>query len=170
MRKEELKNFASPENKKDSEENVDEEKEKEVKEANFFANNNKSKRGMTITAGNLVTNFALPDEIKHKRKCCKKFRNFFYMMCVHPFFSLVITLLIVLNTFLLALDRYPISEKESQVHEYFNFFFTACFFFEMIVKLIGLGIKLYVKERFNIFDMFIVVISIFDMAVLLSGI
>ena len=34
-----------------------------------------------------------------------------------------------------------------------------CFFFEMVVKIIGLGPKEYVRDKFNIFDGFIVIVS-----------
>jgi len=40
-----------------------------------------------------------------------------------------------------------------------NIFFTIVFAIEMILKLIGYGIKLYVKDGFNIFDAFIVIMS-----------
>ena len=34
-----------------------------------------------------------------------------------------------------------------------------CFFFEMVIKIIGLGQKEYVRDKFNIFDGFIVIVS-----------
>lgn len=42
------------------------------------------------------------------------------------------------------------------------------FFAEMVSKLIGLGVKNYVKDRFNIFDGFIVVISLIDFSLMMS--
>ena len=38
----------------------------------------------------------------------------------------------------------------------------------MVSKLIGLGVKNYVKDRFNIFDGFIVVISLIDFSLMMS--
>ena len=40
--------------------------------------------------------------------------------------------------------------------------FSLSFLLEMILKLIGLGFKLYAKDRFNIFDAFIVIMSVTD--------
>jgi len=73
-------------------------------------------------------------------------------------FSAVITVLILSNTFVLALDRYPVP-NENYALEIFNYFFFTCFAIEMIIKLVGLGFKLYAKDKFNIFDGVIVIIS-----------
>ena len=40
--------------------------------------------------------------------------------------------------------------------------FSSTFLAEMIFKLIGLGFKLYAKDRFNFFDAFIVMLSVTD--------
>ena len=42
------------------------------------------------------------------------------------------------------------------------------FFAEMIAKLIGMGLKNYIKDRFNIFDCVIVIIGLVDFALSLS--
>lgn len=41
-------------------------------------------------------------------------------------------------------------------------FFVWVFTAEMIAKLIGLGVKNYVKDKFNIFDGIIVIVSLVD--------
>ena len=86
----------------------------------------------------------------------------FYRICTHYAFTLFITILIILNTFVLAIDKYPEDPTTVELAEQLNSIFTYCFIFEMIVKLIGLGIKEYVKDQFNIFDAVIVVISVID--------
>ena len=43
-----------------------------------------------------------------------------------------------------------------------DIFFVWVFTAEMIAKLIGLGVKNYVKDKFNIFDGIIVIISLVD--------
>lgn len=43
-----------------------------------------------------------------------------------------------------------------------NNIFSGIFVLEMIIKLIGLGIKGYVRDYFNIFDCIIVLIGIAD--------
>ena len=47
-----------------------------------------------------------------------------------------------------------------------NNVFMWCFLVEMIIKLIGLGPRNYLKDRFNIFDAFIVIVSIVDWTLL----
>ena len=74
-------------------------------------------------------------------------------------FTFVITMLIVMNTIILALDRYPPSQKEIAIYEDINNILSWCFFAEMVIKLIGLGFKEYAKDRFNLFDCLIVVFS-----------
>ncbi len=44
-----------------------------------------------------------------------------------------------------------------------NFWVSWCFIFEMFVKLIGLGLKGYMADRFNIFDFVIVLFSAVEM-------
>ena len=41
---------------------------------------------------------------------------------------------------------------------------SGIFFLEMIIMLIGIGFEEYVKDRFNIFDAIIVLISVPDIA------
>ena len=47
-----------------------------------------------------------------------------------------------------------------------NEVFTWCFLAEMIIKLIGLGVKDYTRDAFNIFDACLVIISMIDYIVL----
>lgn len=80
------------------------------------------------------------------------------------------TLAIVVNTYLLALDRYPMSKEYNQQLEKGNGFFSALFFGEMVVKMLGLGLKDYMSESFNIFDSCIVSTSVVEFLIALSGI
>ena len=47
----------------------------------------------------------------------------------------------------------------------FVWVFTA----EMIAKIIGLGLRNYIRDKFNAFDMVIVIVSLIDFALGLSG-
>lgn len=68
---------------------------------------------------------------------------------------------ILLNTFCLALDRYPVaSELEIEILSKMNIGFTVIFTFECVVKLIGLGLTEFRQDSFNIFDLVIVTVSI----------
>ena len=57
------------------------------------------------------------------------------------------------------MDRYPIPIDESVVLENTNNYLTIGFVFEMIFKIIGLGPQGYARDKFNLFDCFIVLIS-----------
>ena len=46
-----------------------------------------------------------------------------------------------------------------------NIIFFVVFLLEMLIKLIGMGPRVYVKDQFNIFDAFVVLISIVDLII-----
>lgn len=52
----------------------------------------------------------------------------------------------------------------------FDIFFVWAFTIEMIMKLIGLGLKNYVRDKFNLFDGLIVVLSLVDFSLSISGV
>ena len=85
-----------------------------------------------------------------------------YRLCTHWMFTLVITLLIVANTVVLALDKHPEDPELTKVTDNLNDFFTWAFVAEMVIKLIGLGFKEYARDSFNIFDAIIVILSLVD--------
>ena len=97
------------------------------------------------------------------RKNC--FYRFFYKVCTHFVFNTIITLLIIGNTVVLALDSYPRNVERERTADLLNEVFTWCFLAEMIIKLIGLGFKDYTKDAFNIFDAFLVIISMVDFVI-----
>jgi len=85
-----------------------------------------------------------------------------FVICTHWSFTLIITLLIVANTFVLALDKYPEDPELNNTTDILNEFFTWAFFLEMVIKLFGLGFKEYSRDQFNIFDAVVVILSIID--------
>ena len=93
---------------------------------------------------------------------------FCYRVCTHWTFTMFITILIVANTFTLALDSYPEDKSTIEVTELLDKFFTWAFIFEMVIKLIGLGFREYTRDSFNIFDAIIVVLSIVDLILSVS--
>ena len=88
-----------------------------------------------------------------------------YRLCTHWSFTVFITILIVANTIVLAMDRYPESEEELKAMDILNEFFTWAFVLEMVIKLIGLGFKEYARDSFNLFDALVVVLSLVDIIV-----
>lgn len=61
------------------------------------------------------------------------------------------------------MDVYPEVPATVKMLDNINLALTAIFIVEMVWKLIGLGVKLYVKDRFNCFDAIIVIISVFEL-------
>ena len=96
----------------------------------------------------------------------KRIYAFCLKVTVSKYFSNLIQLCILANTVVLSLDRYPIQENEKTVHEFFNYFFTFVFLFELFIKTLGLGIQTYWKEFYNKFDCIIVLASVVDLLVL----
>lgn len=88
--------------------------------------------------------------------------RFFYRICTHNAFTVILTACIVINTFLLACDRFPISKEDTSELEFYNNILSWIFIIEMFIKLIGLGLKDYVADSFNIFDGSVVMISIVE--------
>ena len=84
-------------------------------------------------------------------------------------FTIFITACILLNTILLATDRYPIDKQSEKAIEIGNMIFYTIFVVEMLVKIFGLGFRGYCHDRFNIFDAIIVMISTIEVAVFYSS-
>lgn len=95
----------------------------------------------------------------------KKIYRICYLICTHWSFTMLITILIIANTAVLALEKFPEDPKTNEISATLNDVFTWAFVAEMVIKLIGLGFKEYARDSFNLFDAFIVVLSIVDMIV-----
>ncbi len=73
---------------------------------------------------------------------------------------------IMVNSFFMASEFHNQPVWWTKVVDISNYVFTFVFFFEMLLKLFGLGIVDYIRNLVNIFDALIVAISIFE---LISG-
>jgi Ion transport protein len=67
-----------------------------------------------------------------------------------------------LNTLCLGLDSYPENQELNKVTDICNIVFFGIFFVEMLIKNLGMGPRLYIKDPFNVFDAIIVMVSIID--------
>eukprot|EP00762_Andalucia_godoyi_P008681 ANDGO_00428.mRNA.1 Muscle calcium channel subunit alpha-1 len=76
-----------------------------------------------------------------------------------------ISVMILLNTVVLAMDYYPESEAYANALWTANVVFTAVFVAELVIKFIALGPKQYVSDRFNIFDAVVVVFSVLELII-----
>jgi hypothetical protein len=75
------------------------------------------------------------------------------------------TAAILINTLVLALDEYPITFSTLSYLEFVNSLLSYIFIVEMVIKVVGMGIKEYTSDSFNIFDGTIVFISIVEMII-----
>lgn len=69
---------------------------------------------------------------------------------------------IILNTLFLATEYYEKPDWITITQFYGNYVFTIIFFVEVIIKLFAYGIIDYFKDNFNIFDLIVVVFSMYD--------
>ena len=83
----------------------------------------------------------------------------------HQWFTYFINFIIIANTATLAQDRYPTQQQNQDLLESINSIFFAIFLVEMMMKIIGLGLRTYVTDKFNIFDSVIVLISTVDVVI-----
>ena len=66
------------------------------------------------------------------------------------------------------MDKFPEDLETTKTVDVLNQVFTWCFVVEMIIKLIGLGFRQYARDSFNLFDAFIVAISLADLIITVS--
>jgi len=69
---------------------------------------------------------------------------------------------ILINTIALSLDRYPISKSESFIYDQINSVSTFVFIVEMLIKIIGLGLKTYLSDGMNLFDCVVCIVSLIE--------
>ena len=93
----------------------------------------------------------------------------FYDIVTSVMFNFGIYFLILGNTVTLALYRYDQSDLQTRMLEICDIIFVWAFFVEMIMKLIGLGVRKYLRDNFNIFDGVIVIISLVDFSITLAN-
>ena len=73
--------------------------------------------------------------------------------------------LIVLNVGVLAADKYPSDGGSANTFEMINFVLTMVFALETSVKVLSMGFRRTMREAFNIFDAFIVFVSLVEIIV-----
>lgn len=81
-------------------------------------------------------------------------------------FNFCMTLSVLLNTITLAIYHYPMSDDLSDTLSILNFIFTIIFVAEMALKIFGLGFKGYFTDMMNLFDAFVVFLSIIEITAL----
>lgn len=100
-----------------------------------------------------------------QRARTNKFYLFFFRICMHDLFTFSMTFAILVNTLVLAFDKYPITYETQTYLEFVNMILSYIFIAEMVIKLLGMGIRDYCGDSFNIFDGTVVIISIVEMII-----
>ncbi|XP_044274198.1 sodium channel protein type 2 subunit alpha isoform X2 [Varanus komodoensis] len=95
--------------------------------------------------------------------CWLKVKHFVNIVVMDPFVDLAITICIVLNTLFMAMEHYPMTEQFNDVLNVGNLVFTGIFTGEMVLKLVAMDPYYYFQEGWNIFDGFIVTLSLVEL-------
>ncbi|XP_033022305.1 sodium channel protein type 1 subunit alpha isoform X3 [Lacerta agilis] len=95
--------------------------------------------------------------------CWLKVKHFVNIVVMDPFVDLAITICIVLNTLFMAMEHYPMTDEFSNVLSVGNLVFTGIFTGEMFLKLVAMDPYYYFQEGWNIFDGFIVTLSLVEL-------
>ena len=80
-------------------------------------------------------------------------------MCEAPWFSHLFTTAIVLNTLMQCIAYSRMPAALCQTLDALSFVFTILFTAEVLIKMIGLGMHVYLSELFNIIDGVVVLVS-----------
>ncbi|KAL4710946.1 hypothetical protein ACJJTC_017911 [Scirpophaga incertulas] len=98
--------------------------------------------------------------------CCwlwLEFQKYVALLVFDPFVELFITLCIVVNTLFMALDHHDMDKDMEKALKSGNYFFTATFGIEAMLKLVAMSPKFYFQEGWNIFDFIIVALSLLEL-------
>ncbi|KAI1892223.1 hypothetical protein AGOR_G00131150 [Albula goreensis] len=99
-------------------------------------------------------------------ECCPawlKIKEIVNLIVMDPFVDLAITICIVLNTLFMAMEHYPMTPQFEGVLSVGNLVFTGIFTAEMFAKLVAMDPYYYFQEGWNIFDGFIVSLSLMEL-------
>ncbi|XP_041953490.1 sodium channel, voltage gated, type VIII, alpha subunit a isoform X4 [Alosa alosa] len=99
-------------------------------------------------------------------ECCPiwiEIKRITLMIVMDPFVDLAITICIVLNTLFMAMEHYPMTPHFEHVLSVGNLVFTGIFTAEMFAKLVAMDPYYYFQEGWNIFDGFIVSLSLMEL-------
>ena len=83
---------------------------------------------------------------------------------MNSLFNTFILILVIVNTVLLAMERYPEpSQSELDLQRNANYFFTFVFFVEICMKILAIEVKDFVSDKMILLDSFIVIMSVVEL-------
>lgn len=80
-----------------------------------------------------------------------KSRLFVHNVVTSKYFDLAIAAVIGLNVVTMAMEFYMMPKALTYALKIFNYFFTAVFILESFMKLLALGLHLYLKDKYAAF-------------------
>jgi hypothetical protein len=105
--------------------------------------------------------FSAKSNFRIQRYPKSKFRRFFFVIVTSRPYEFTVFFLILLNIVILSMDYEGMSENYEKALDITSDVFSWLFLTELVFKFIAQG-KYYFKDRWNIFDCFIVVLSMAD--------
>jgi hypothetical protein len=104
----------------------------------------------------------LAQGIQERSPAVKRLTHACESLVHRPWFKHTITLLIIVNTIVLSIEHHGQPQELVNATETANDVFTFLFLGEMILKLLGEGVREYSNDSFNLFDAVIVSLSVAD--------
>ncbi|XP_040417626.1 sodium channel protein type 2 subunit alpha-like isoform X2 [Cygnus olor] len=92
-----------------------------------------------------------------------KVKSIVSFIVMDPLVDLAITVCIILNTLFMAMEHYPMTEAFNNTLKIGNQVFTGIFAAEMVLKIIAMDPFYYFQVGWNIFDSFIVTLSLVEL-------
>ena len=86
-----------------------------------------------------------------------------------PLFDNFMTVSVLINTIVMAMDRYGIGDEEARILEELNQVFPWIFIAEMSCKLVALGPAAYCSDGMNLLDGAVVILSIVEIVLTSTG-
>ncbi|XP_040821410.1 sodium channel protein type 10 subunit alpha isoform X2 [Ochotona curzoniae] len=105
-------------------------------------------------------------------ECCPTWmtlKSRLFDLVTDPFTELTITLCIVVNTVFMAMEHHDMSDTFEAMLHYGNIVFTIFFTAEIVFKIIAFDPYYYFQKRWNIFDCFVVTVSLVELGTPTKG-
>ena len=94
----------------------------------------------------------------------KRARSYLKKIVMSDVFDKSMVISVTLNTVLMGMEKYGMTEEEKNFEYNANMIFTWIFIVEMVTKLLAIGVKKYSDEAMNLLDGGIVLLSIVEMS------
>lgn len=107
--------------------------------------------------------FARRFRLPSRTPFCSRLRYATLTLIASGGFSLIMTTLIIVNIITMSMDGYPNDLTRAHALEVVNAVLTIVFACEMVLRLGALGVRAYIRDRMNVFDMVVVFSSLVDL-------